>query len=154
MTLYALRLPPASTSLDDAEVVDESRYGWEFIEQAIALWRLVDPARSDAIAAIKERASDATDDYTRFSGDDLAALVQLIDSVDDAIVDAGIVDREWRVPSERLEELARKIPGMDLTTERSLESKTHALGEVMINAVSLRNFLSDALRAGCVVVHD
>jgi hypothetical protein len=70
------------------------------------------------------------------------------------IVDACIVDREWRVPPERLEELARKVPGMDLTTERSLESKTHALGEVMINAVSLRNFLADALRAGCVVVHD
>ncbi len=154
MTLYAIRLPPDSTSLDDAEVVDESRYGWEFLEQTIALWRLVDPARGDAIAAIKDRASDATDDYTRFSRDDLAALVQLIDSVDDTIVNAGIVDREWRVPPERLEELARQVPGMDLTTERTLECKTHALGEVMINAVSLRNFLSDALRAGCVVMHD
>jgi hypothetical protein len=43
---------------------------------------------------------------------------------------------------------------MDLTTERSLESKTHALGEVMVNAGSLRSFLSDALRAGCIVIHD
>jgi hypothetical protein len=116
--------------------------------------RLVDPARGDAIAAIKERASDATNDHTRFSCDDLAALVQLIDSVDDAIVAAGIVDRDWRVPPARLDELARKVPGIDLTSERSIESKTHALGEVMMNAVSLRNFLSDALRAGCVVMHD
>jgi hypothetical protein len=154
MTLYALRFPPSSTSLDDAEVVDESRYGWEFLEQAIALWRLVDPERGDAISAIKERASDAPGDKTQFAGDDLAALVELIDSVDDAIVRAGIVDREWRVPADRLEELASRVPGMDLTTKRSLESKTHALGEVMINAVSLRNFLSDALRAGCVVMHD
>jgi hypothetical protein len=80
--------------------------------------------------------------------------VRLIDDVDDAIVKAGIVDLNWRVEPERLDELAGQVPGMDLTTERSLESKTHALGEVMINAVSLRNFLSDALRAGCVVVHD
>jgi hypothetical protein len=84
MTLYAVRFPPDSVSLEDAEVVDESRYGWDFLEQTIALWRLVDPARSDAIATIKEHASDATDDYTQFSSDDLAALVQLIDGVDDA----------------------------------------------------------------------
>jgi hypothetical protein len=154
MTLYVLRLAPGSTSLDDAEVIDRSRYGWEFLEQAIALWRLVDPARADAIAAIKDRASDAGDDHTRFAGDDLAELVRLIDGVDEAIVAAGIVDRDWRVPPERLDELARRVPGMDLTTERTLENKTHALGEVMINAVSLRNFLADALRAGGVVEHD
>jgi hypothetical protein len=154
MTLYALRLPSGSTSIDDAEVVDESRYGWEFLEQTTALWRLVDPARGDAIAAIKERASDAPGEHTQFAGDELAALVELIDNVDDAIINAGIVDREWRVPAERLEELARKVPSMDLFTKRSLESKTHALGEVMLNAVSLRNFLSDALRAGCMVMHD
>ncbi|MEO7730193.1 MAG: hypothetical protein ABIY55_04415 [Kofleriaceae bacterium] len=154
MTLYAFRLAPDSTSLDDAEVIDRSRYGWEFLDQATTLWRLIDPARADAIAAIKDRASDASDDLTRFAGDDLDALVRLLDGVDDAIVAAGIVDRDWRVPPERLAELARQVPAMDLTTERSLESKTHALGEVMINAVSLRNFLSDALRAGCIVVHD
>lgn len=154
MTLYVLRLAPGSTSLDDAEVIDRSRYGWEFLEQAIALWRLVDPARADAIAEIKDRASDASDDHTRFAGDDLAALVHLIGGVDEALVAAGIVDRDWRVPPERLEELARRVPGMDLTTERTLENKTHALGEVMINAVSLRNFLADALRAGGVVEHD
>jgi hypothetical protein len=154
MTLYAIRLTPDSTSLEDAEVIDSSRYGWEFLEQAIALWRLVDSARADAIAAIKDRASDASDDHTRFAGDDLAALVHLIDGVDEAIVAAGIVDRDWRVQPERLDELARRVPSMDLTTERSLESKTHALGEIMINAVSLRNFLADALRAGGVVVHD
>jgi hypothetical protein len=66
-------------------------------------------------------------------------------------VAAGIVDRDWRVSPDRLEELAKRVPAMDLTTERSLSSKTSALGEVMINAVSIRNFLSNALDAGCVV---
>jgi hypothetical protein len=154
MTLYALRLPPDSTTLDDAEVVDESKHGWEFLEQSIALWRLVDPARGDAIAAIKNRASDADEGRTWFTRNDLVELVRLIDDVDGAIVEAGIVDPKWRVSPDLLNELASKVPGMDITTERSLESKTHALGEVMINAVSLRNFLSEALQAGCVVVHD
>ena len=154
MTLYAFQLSPGSTSLDDGKVIGQSRYGWEFLEQVITLWRLVDPSRADAIAAVVDRASDTSDDYTRFAGDDLAALVPLIDGVADAIVAAGIVDRHWRVPPERLEELARQVPAMDLKTERSLEAKTHALGEVMINALSLHTFLADALRADCVVVHD
>jgi hypothetical protein len=154
MTLYAIRLAPDSASLDDAEVIDRSTYGWEFLDQAITLWRLVDPARADAIAAIVERASDASDGPTRFGADDLAALIKLVGGVVDAIVAAGIVDRHWRVPPDQLEALARRVPAMDLTTERSLENKTHALAEVMINAVSLRNFLADAQREGCVVVHD
>jgi len=72
--------------------------------------------------------------------------------VDEAIVAAGIVDQHWRAPAERLEELAKKVPAMDLTTQRSLEDKTHALAEVMINAVSIRNFLSKAVDAARVVV--
>ena len=85
--------------------------------------------------------------------DDLAELVRLVAGVKEAIIAAGIVDHEWRVPAERLEELARKVPGMDLTTERPLDCKVYALGEVMSNALSLRNFLSNALSAGCIVVH-
>jgi hypothetical protein len=153
MTLYAVRFSPSSTSLEDAEVVDESRYGWKFLDQAIALWRLVDPPRADAIASIRERASDAPGDHTQFAGDDLAELVRLVGGVDEAIIASGMVDHEWRVPAERLEELARKVPGMDLTTDRPLDCKVYALGEVMMNAVSLRNFLANALRDGCVVVH-
>ena len=34
MTLYAIRPDPETKSLDDAEVVDQSRYGWEFLKQA------------------------------------------------------------------------------------------------------------------------
>ena len=155
MTLYAIRPDPVTGSLDDAEVVDESRYGWDFIPQTIALWRLVDPARADAIAAVVARAGDANpDEALRFAGADLAELVRLVAGVDAAIVGAGLVDDKWRVPAERLDELAARVPGMDLTTERPLENKRSALGEVMINAISLRNFLADAERAGCVVVLD
>ena len=154
MTLYAIRPDPDTGSLDDGEVVDQSRYGWDVLPQAIALWRLVDPARADAIAAVVTRAEDANpDEATRFAGADLTELVRLLDGVDAAIVGAGLVDGAWRVPAERLDELAARVPGMDLTTERPLENKRSALGEVMMSAVSLHNFLADAARAGCVVVH-
>jgi ATP phosphoribosyltransferase len=153
MTLYAIRPDPETGSLDDAEVVDQLRYGWQFLEQAITVWRLVDKERADKIEAIKDRVSLAAgDDELRFYAEDLQNLVDLLTGVDDAVIAAGIVDRHWRAPAERLEELAKQVPAMDLATERSLKSKTSALGEIMINAVSIRNFLSNAVDAGCVVV--
>jgi len=154
MTLYAIRPQPGTDSLDeDAEVVDESRYGWESLKQAITLWRLVDSSRADAIEAIKDRALRAAmDKELRLYSPDLHELVRLLAGIENAIIEAGIVDQHWRVPAERLEELAKRVPAMDLTTQRSLDSKTHALGEVMMNAIFLRNFLSDAVNAGCVVV--
>jgi hypothetical protein len=153
MTLYAIRPDPDTGSLDDAKVVDQLREGWQFLEQAITVWRLVDKERAGEIATIKDRASLAAGDgEIRLYADDLHKLVRLLTGVDDAIIAAGIVDRQWRVPANCLEELAKQVPAMDLTTERSLKSKTSALGEVMINAVSIRNFLSNALDAGCIVV--
>jgi hypothetical protein len=54
MTLYAIRSTLGVRSLDeDAEVVDQSRHGWEFREQAITLWRLVDKDRANQIEAIR-----------------------------------------------------------------------------------------------------
>jgi hypothetical protein len=155
MTLYAIRPSPGAESLEDGEVVSESKYGWDFLKHAIMLWRLVDDARANEIEAIKDRLlSTEPDEELRIDTGDLHKLVRLLTGVDDALVGAGIVDQHWRVPPDQLEELVKRVPAMNLTTERSLNDKTHALGEVMINAVSLRNFLSNALDAGCVVVLD
>ena len=155
MTLYAIRPLPGTDSLEaeDAEVVDQSRYGWEFLKQAITLWRLVDSTRADAIEAIKDRALlGARDKELRLYPPDLQELVRLLSGIENAIIEAGIVNEHWRVPAERLEELAKRVPAMDLMTDRPIHAKTNALGEIMVNAISLRNFLSDAVNAGCVVV--
>jgi ATP phosphoribosyltransferase len=153
MTLYAVRQPPGTSTIEDAEVVDEFKYGWGFLEQAVTLWRLVDTTRADQINAIMDRvALAAGDGELRIEADDLRELVSLLSGVEDAIVAAEIVDNHWRVPAERLEDLAKQVPAMDLKTERPLENKTSALGEVMINAGSIRNFLSNAVREGCIVV--
>jgi hypothetical protein len=153
MTLYALRPDPVTASLDDAEVVSESKYGWEFLEQAVTLWRLVDTARADQIESIMNRVALTTGDgELRIAAEDLRELVRLISGIDDAMIAAEIVDRHWRVPADHLETLAKRVPAMDLKTERPLATKTSALGEVMSNAIFLRNFLESAVNAGCVVV--
>jgi hypothetical protein len=112
MTLYAIRPNPITGSLDedDAEVVDQSKYGWAFLEQAVTLWRLVDNAQAEQIEAIMARAARAAGDgELRFYAEDLRELVRLLTGVDDAIIAAGIVDRHWRLPADRLEELASRV---------------------------------------------
>jgi hypothetical protein len=152
MTFYALRLAPDSHALADAEVIEEFEEGWDFLEQAVSLWRLIGDRRADDIEAIMGRIGlVGNDGDPRLEAMALDELVRLLSGVDEAIVKSGIVDAHWLVPVERLEALARSVPGMDLTTQRSLEAKRHALGEVMIHAVSIRNFLAKARSGGCVV---
>jgi len=143
MTLYAIRPSPGVELLEDAEVAGESKYGWDFLEQAITLWKLVDPARANQIEAVMDRcASSPADGRPRFEAEDLHELIRLLSGVEDAIATAGIVEpKNWRVPPERLEELARRVPAMDLKTERPLVNKTSALAEVMSNAISVRNLM-------------
>lgn len=63
MTLYAIRPVPGTGSVDeDAEVVDRSRYGWQFLEQAVTLWRLVGSSYADEIEAVIDRATLAAGD--------------------------------------------------------------------------------------------
>jgi ATP phosphoribosyltransferase len=153
MTLYAIRPDPITGSLDEAEVVEQSKYGWDFLEQAITLWRLVDANRAAAIEVTLDRvAKDAGDGELCIEARDLNELVRLLTGVEDAIVAAGIIDSEWRVPVERLQDVAKRVPAMDLATERTLHNKTNALAEVIMNAISIKHFLSNAIKAGCVVV--
>jgi len=98
-------------------------------------------------------ASSPPDGRPRFEAQDLRELVRLLSGVEDAIIAAGFVEpKNWRVPAERLDELARRVPAMDLKTERPLVNKTSALAEVISNAISVRKFLESAANADCVVV--
>lgn len=89
MTLYAIRPPSGANSLEDGEVVSESKYGWDFLKHAIMLWRLVDNARANEIEAIKDRLLAGPDEKLRIDTDDLHRLVRLLSGVDDALVAAG-----------------------------------------------------------------
>ncbi|MBP9106491.1 MAG: hypothetical protein KBF56_07035 [Gemmatimonadaceae bacterium] len=121
-------MPP----LDDDEVVDEMAHGYGCLDAAITLWRLVDPARAESLRALLVRVAAASDRYTRFAGDDLAALIQMLSGVGAALQAAGIVDEHCRIPPEHLDELKRHVPAMDLELNRPLHCKTAALVEVIV----------------------
>lgn len=152
-TFYAVHFAPGSPLIEDAEVVDELPHGWALLDSAIALWRLVDSGRANAIEAFVLRVAEANETYTQFAGDDLAKLIELTAGSEVAIRAAGIIDANGRGPPERLDELKRKVPAMDLEIKRSLEKKTNALMEVIWDVDGLRDFLATALSAGCTVVH-
>ncbi|HET9624293.1 MAG TPA: hypothetical protein VFP84_23130 [Kofleriaceae bacterium] len=155
MTLYAIRPHPETGSVeaDDAEVIDQLPHGWAMLEQAVTIWRLVDEPRAAAIALMMADASIAAGDgELRFSTEELGALVALLAGMEEALVAAGILDRSWRAPAERLASLATVVTTMDLRAERPLDDKTFALGEVLSRAIAARNFLARALDAACVVV--
>lgn len=107
MTLYKFRLSPDSQLLEDAQAVDRLRSGWDYLEQAISLWHLVDPARAAALSEFMERLSNAGDGPICFSGEDLVTLTRMIAGIEDANRSAGIIDRDGRVAPERLAELKR-----------------------------------------------
>ena len=154
MSLYAPRLAPGSTLLEDAETVSESRDGWAFLWEAVTLWRLVNPAHAEAIERFVSQVADANEPCTQFAGGDLATLIEMLKGLEEAIRAAGIIDEDGRVAPERLEELKRQVPAMDVASERSQENRRYALLEVILHAQFLRMFLSKAYSAGCIVVHD
>jgi glycine/D-amino acid oxidase-like deaminating enzyme len=154
VTMYAVRpLGPDAGPDEEAEVIDDFKPGWQFLEQAIALWRLVDEPRAQAIAGIWSRVGEAGyEGESRIEPAEIAELVRLLSGLEEALVTAGIVDEGWRAPLDRLEELGSVVPGMDLRPERPPGDRMHALAEVIANATFVRNFLARALDAGCAVV--
>lgn len=156
MTLYAVCPGSFATTTSDAdadgEVVAELRYGWRYLEQAVSVWRIVDPERADQIAAVLQRVAIAAGDgEVRLYAEDLRDLTRLIPGVERALIAAGIVDDAWLVPADRLMALKQQVPGMDLETERSIANKTSALAEVIMNVLAATDWLARALAQGCFV---
>lgn len=154
MTLFAIRPLSLDAEPDEEEeVVDQLKEGWQFLRQAIALWRLVDEPRAEKVEAMMDRAALADPEgEPRFEPPDIGEIVKLLTGIAEALVAAGVVDLDWCVTPEQAEELGRRVPGMDLRSDRSSPELEQALAEVMINAISIRNFFADAAQQGCAVV--
>lgn len=152
MTMYALRPDPVTGSLDDAEVVEESRYGWGLIEEAISVWSLADLSRATALETLRSRiALAANGGELRIYPREATEMVALLAGLAEALIAAGIIDSQWRIPAEKIEELAKIVPTMDLKTERAIDVKRYALAEVLSHVDVLKSFLSDSAQAGYVV---
>lgn len=125
----------------NGDYVESLEGGWDFLYDAIELWSLVDVGRSAAIAELKKSAKD------RFRGRQIDELRSLLAGLEEALR-ATIIDADWRIPAERVEELTRRAPHIDWSPGRSIEDRRHAVGEALHRVKVLDGFLARARANG------
>ncbi len=157
MTFYAVRprRPDFDADVDDEEVVLTPHCdGWTHLDQAIAFWRLVDPERAEVIEQLRVDADlRDPDGHLRFTTHEVALLADRLEGIETALLAAGILNSDWQVAPERVEELGQAVPGQDLRPNRPMSEKVYAFVETLGNVWGLRTFLRSAAEQGCEVVH-
>lgn len=154
MTLYAM--PPGAAFDDDALAgVPPYRHGWERLENGVDLWRLADPARAQRLErALDEASAAGPDGHPWFAGPLVEQTVELLAGLEDALVEAGVMDAEWAVPADQVDTLAASVPAMDVRPDRTAYELSQALAEVLFGVRGVRAFLAQAMAEGWSVVLD
>jgi hypothetical protein len=142
-SIYLIR-PDWHGDLEDTEdyVVDALLHGPHYIEVSLELWRLADhEERAAKIEAILERGCERN---TRLLfTEEIKEFYDLLDGLDDALK-AALLDENWNIPLERLEEVRRRTREIDLgdrPQHRAVKGAEEGLSEVH----GLRDFLKQAL---------
>lgn len=149
MTLYPLEPGvELGDELDRPAAIPPMEHGGDYLADAVALWRLVDDRRADALREFLERAEANPDDHPRWESAQVWDLVDLLNGLEEALQDAGIIDAQWLITPDRVDELARRVPGMDVRPERAAADLPQALAEVIARVHGLRTFLTSAAQAG------
>lgn len=156
MTLYAVTEGYDPNHHRDELVSDEIgplENGWSTLQQAAALWRLVEPTRAEAVQALIDQArAEGWELHPLFDQAALISLVGALTGLDRALIDAGIMDEHWLVPADSAAKLAAQVPGLDARETRTAYELQNALAEVLILVDSARSFLQEALADGRVVI--
>jgi hypothetical protein len=142
-SIYLIR-PDWHGDLEDTEdyVVEALLHGPRYIAVALELWRLADHEEQAAkIKAILRRGCERSGRilYT----EEIKEFYDLLDGLDDALK-ASLLDENWNIPLERLEEVRRRTREIDLgerPQHRSVKGAEEGLSEVH----GLRDFLKQAL---------
>jgi hypothetical protein len=147
VTLYALE-PDADP--DAASVLPPFEHGGDYLADAVAVWRLVDDRRADALRDFLERA-EGTDGHPIWKPAEVEDLVDLLSGLEDRLQADGVLDAAWSTPVDRVPELARRVPSLDARPERTEAELRQALAEVVARVLGLRSFLVRAAGAGLSV---
>jgi hypothetical protein len=146
VTLYALE-PDADPERPSS--IRPFEQGGSYLADAVALWRLVDDRRADALREFVDRAEEADPDgHPHWSSAGVQELVDLLSGLEERLADAGVLDASWMTPIEAVPELARRVPGMDARPERTELELQQALAEVVFRVQDLRAFLDRVLASG------
>ena len=127
------------------DVIDDFPGGPRWLDAAIEVWRLADPARGDAIAAVRARAQARMDDELRFEREELLDLVELLDGLKPRLVGTMVHGDAWRPPPDQVAALAARLP--TLAHRRPPEELPGLVAEGIANTSALRDFFAQIGRA-------
>jgi hypothetical protein len=125
----------------DAPVL-ELENGWRYLRYASELWGLVDERRSRQLVAILERIAELEE--VRLHRVDIDAIVEALDGLEAALVGA-VLDVEWNVPEDRIDEIMRRAPSLAFRSRPSLVERRAAAAEALHLALNARRFFEKAL---------
>lgn len=121
---------------------------------ASQLWGLVDDPRGEPIGALRVRLGAEVrreERSTRFKAADLDETLALLSGLEEALV-GTVIDQHWMFPMERLDEIRRRPPRLDLRPSRPAGDIVHAVGEGLWLTIALGNFLKEARGHGHEVI--
>ncbi len=149
VTLYALE---PDLGPDQPSTIEPMEHGGSHLADAVALWRLVDDRRADALRDFLARAEDDDPEgHPCWPPEQVRQLVDLLDGLEDALREAGIMDATWLTSLDRVPDLARRVPGIDARPERTEPELRYALAEVVWRVRAVRLFLTRAAEARFLV---
>jgi hypothetical protein len=146
MTLYAVE-PDADT--DRPSVIASLEHGGSLIADTVALWRLVDDRRAQALRDFLNRAEEADPDgHPYWDPGQVAELLDLVSGLEERLQDSGVLAADWTTPLDQVPELARRVPSLDARPERTEMELRQALAEVVFRVAGLRSFLARTAERG------
>lgn len=158
MTFYELKPfePGRPFDLDEdgnpvtEEVVKTFEEGWNALTVASQLWGLVDDPRREAIGALRRRLDTAArleERPIRLKAADLDETIALLTGLPEALI-GKVIERDWTFPLDRIEEIRRRAPRLDLRPSRPDGDIVHAIAEGISLVISFANFLKRARAHG------
>lgn len=164
LTFYEMKPfePGRPFELDDdgmpvtEEQVGAYEGGWHNLTVASELWGLIDDPRKEAIEALQrrlDRAATVEDRPIRFKAADLEEAIRLLSGIPDDLV-GKVIDKKWFIPLERIDEIRRRAPSLDLRPARPDAELVQAVAEGIVRAMSVRNVLTRVHRAGHEIIAD
>lgn len=132
------------------EELDDFPGGPRWLQAAIEVWRVAEPARADALAAVLERAQVRMDDELRFEREDLLDLVELLDGLKPRLLGSVVDATTWMPPTDRVTALSAQLP--TLAKHRPPEELAGLVAEGIANTSALREFFARAVDAHADVV--
>ncbi|NVB83760.1 MAG: hypothetical protein HOV81_35625 [Kofleriaceae bacterium] len=122
---------------------------WDSLAQARDLWSLVDERRAAEIERFIKREGAMLPSEVKLDRAKLDEIVGLLDGLEPAL--GNWIDAEGKLPVDQLDELAKRLPSLNLARSRGID-RPYAAEEALSAVLMLTSFLRRARDADLDVI--